>query len=454
MIDLIGKYKIRTLILVSIILIAVISIVLFLDFAYIGTIPKVLILLIFSIAIAFYVSKKISQPIEEIKKSAEEYSQGKFDKGITINAPMEIENLAIALQKMGNELKKRIDKISLQKNEQEAMFSSMKEGVLAINSNEEIIRINNAAIKFFGISSSPLELKRRKVYEVIRNREMLDFIGESLKSDEPLEKEITAVSNKERNLLVYADPLYDSTSEKIGSVLVINNITKVKQLDKVRQEFVANVSHELKTPITLIKGYVETLHDSENLDKETENKFLKIINKHSEQLNSLIDDLLQLAKLDAANEIKMERKSLLPIVQKSVEQFEENAKKKNIEIKIECDPELKANINASLIERALVNLIDNAIKYSEENNSVIISCKEGNDSIEISVADTGVGIAKEHLDRLFERFYRVDKGRSREMGGTGLGLAIVKHVALVHKGKVAVESTPGKGSVFTIELPK
>ncbi len=414
---------------------------------------EVAIVVLFTVLVSFFVSKHISKPIEEIQRTAEEIARGNFSGRTETGGSREIKALADALNKMARELERRIEKISLQKNEQEAMFLSMKEGVIAINTREEIIRINRAALKFFGISATAPELKYKRVFEVIRNAEMLDFIRASLNTDEHLEREITVYGEKERILLVNADPLFDVKENKIGTIVVMNNITRIKHLDKMRQEFVANVSHELKTPITSIKGYVETLLSNPDVDEETRVKFLSVINKQSDRLNAIIDDLLQLAKLDKNKDIELSEGEICPVLENATQCCAKKIASKNISLKISCEENLTARINENLLERALANLIDNAVKYSDEAGEVIIAAEKKNGAIRISVKDFGAGIAKERHARLFERFYRVDKSRSRELGGTGLGLAIVKHIALVHGGKVYVKSEPGKGSEFVIELP-
>jgi two-component system phosphate regulon sensor histidine kinase PhoR len=410
------------------------------------------VVFLLSVFASYFISRYICRPLEEIRKGAEDFASGNLNQQISVSGSEEMEALADSLNRMAKELKKRIEKISLQKSEQEAMFLSMKEGVLAINSSEQIIRVNRATLDFFNIDEQPVNLKRRPVYEIIRNADMLEFIRKSLNTDGHLEEEITVLGEKEMVLLVNADPLYNAEKKKIGTLIVMNDITRVKEWDKMRQEFVANVSHELKTPITSIKGYVETLLGGDVKDAATQERFLRIIAKHSERLNAIISDLLQLAKLDKAKEINLEEKNLLPILETAVQNCTAEARGKDIKIEISCGADLKAKVNESLLERAIINLLENALRYSDTKRILAYAEKKG-ENILIGVKDWGVGIAKEHHERLFERFYRVDKGRSRESGGTGLGLSIVKHIALAHNGRAKVESEIGKGSNFVIELP-
>jgi two-component system phosphate regulon sensor histidine kinase PhoR len=225
----------------------------------------------------------------------------------------------------------------------------------------------------------------------------------------------------------------------------------------MRRDFAANVSHEVKTPLTAIKGFVETLrHSCSEAPEETE-RFVGIIEKHVNRLTAIVDDLISLSRIerdDEKKEIKLERNPIKQVVQSAIDSCLEKAESKKITIDFMCEENISAMIDPTLLEQAIVNLIDNAINYSNEGNSMSISVVAQDTMAVISVRDYGIGIAKEHLPRLFERFYRADNARSRKMGGTGLGLAIVKHIAQAHGGHVASVSEPGKGSTFSIHLPK
>lgn len=241
----------------------------------------------------------------------------------------------------------------------------------------------------------------------------------------------------------------------------LNTITRQRnelaRLENIRKEFVANVSHELKTPITSIKGYIETLRDGAIDDRENALEFIEIISRQTERLNSIIEDLLCLSRIEKDNEsqdVELSVSKVRPVIVNAVNSVLAIAAKSNVTVNIECSDDLNAKINARLLEQAVINLIDNAVKYSEPGSTVEVSAYQEGGKVTIKVQDHGCGIEKEHLDRLFERFYRVDKARSRKLGGTGLGLAIVKHIAQSHNGFVNVESTPGKGSTFYITVPE
>lgn len=240
-------------------------------------------------------------------------------------------------------------------------------------------------------------------------------------------------------------------------IFIFIETARIRRLENIRKDFVANVSHELKTPITSIKGFAETLLDSSVQDPQQTHRFLEVIAKHSQRLDAIVDDLLSLSRFEenrSKRNVAFKKVHLKSILSAAIELSDIKAHQKQITINLNCLDDLKANANTLLLEQAVFNLIDNAIKYSEPDNTIKITAQELEKEIYISVQDNGCGIEQKHLSRIFERFYVVDKSRSRKLGGTGLGLAIVKHIAQVHKGSVAVESTIGKGSVFTIHLPK
>jgi two-component system phosphate regulon sensor histidine kinase PhoR len=256
-------------------------------------------------------------------------------------------------------------------------------------------------------------------------------------------------------------PLHDGSGRNIGVLVVMNDVTRLRRLENIRRDFVANVSHELKTPITSIKGYVETLLDGAIDNKEDAARFLGIVVKQTNQLYAIIEDLLSLSRIEKQSEdgeVALSIGNLHQILAEAVQTCQMKASEKNIRISINCPEKLQINMNATLLEQAVVNLVVNAIKYSDAGSEVIVAAEEktqddGTSRVVISVRDFGIGIAKKHLPRLFERFYRSDKARSRKLGGTGLGLSIVKHIAQAHGGDVSVQSQEGQGSTFFISLP-
>jgi two-component system phosphate regulon sensor histidine kinase PhoR len=297
----------------------------------------------------------------------------------------------------------------------------------------------------------------RTIPELVRNRQLQEFITKSLESSDPIETRILLhEAGVEQHLQAHGTALLDGQAQRIGALIVLNDITELHKLQMVRTDFVANVSHELKTPVTSIKGFIETLLDGAKNRPEDLQRFLEIISRQTERLNSIIDDLLTLSRVEQQTEkaqISFEDVSLRGILLESVELCHHRAEQKQISLEVDCQEGLRAYINPSLLEQALVNLIDNAVKYSDPGNPVSVRAFGANREICIEIKDCGCGIAKEHQPRLFERFYRVDKARSRKLGGTGLGLAIVKHIVQAHKGQISIDSVLGTGSTFTLHLP-
>lgn len=404
-------------------------------------------------AISYIISRKISKPIEKMKVGAERFSRGDFETAIQVSAAEEIEVLAGSLNKMAGQLNERFDTIAGQRNELEAVLSSMAEGVIAVNSEGKIISFNKAARDLLSVESDDVE--KKGIEEVVLDSKMQKFVSDALKSDEAISMEITAGEKRDRFLNVYGRKLEYSSHSEPGAIIVFNDFTKIVQLENVRRDFVANVSHELKTPITSIKGFVETLLDGGVESKEDVERFLGIIARHTDRLNAIIEDLLILCRIQDAGEnerISIEKANIRHCIAAAVETCVLKAREKDIKIDIQSE-DIECQIDPFLIEQALVNLIDNAIKYSEREKSIEIFTEKVDSQLKITVKDHGFGIAKGHLERIFERFYVTDKARTRQLGGTGLGLSIVKHICQAHGGKVEVASVPGKGSEFKIFLP-
>ncbi|MGA8179525.1 MAG: ATP-binding protein, partial [Desulfobacterales bacterium] len=404
--------------------------------------------------ISLYVSQRISRPIEKLKKGAEFFARGNLSHRMPGTDLVEIDSLIEALNQMAVELEDRLNTIVRQKNELTAVLSSMAEGVIAVDMDERIISINRAGAKIFEDLSQ--NLLNRSIPEAIRNPDLQKFIDKALSSKENLEEDITLYQKGERILNIHNTPLEDAAGQRTGILVVMNDVTHLRKLENMRKDFAANVSHELKTPLTAIKGFVETLRTSEGVDPKETQRFLSIIEKHVNRLTAIIENLMKLSKIerqDETSEIRLEDSSVKSIILPAIQSCREKIAAKNITVDLVCPEDISARLDSRLMIQALVNLLDNAINYSSEKSDIKISATVIDKELQICVQDYGIGISKEHWSRLFERFYRVDKARSRELGGTGLGLAIVKHIAHAHGGRVSVESTPGKGSAFSLHLP-
>ncbi len=407
-----------------------------------------LILMIF-----FVVAQRLSKPLSEVAQNMERVAQGDLKVRLPDYSASELHRISLAFNQLIERLEKQLQQINEQKNQQRAIFQSMNEGILAINQHEQIIALNRAAAEILKISE---EAKGKNLHEVIRNSQLIQVIEQALRGKQLVEDEIILRGEPQRYIRVHGTPLKDEQQKIIGAMVVLSDVTRIKRLEEVRKDFVANVSHEIRTPLTSIQGFVETLLDGALSDPHTAQRFLNIIHNQAKRLNSIIEDLMVLASLEQKEErsgFQFTQERLAPVIQNAVQVCLAQAEQKHIKISTSCPEELQLKMNASLLEQALVNLITNAIKYSPENTQVEITAQMKDNEVEIKVADQGIGIPKEFHDRIFERFYRVDKARSRQLGGTGLGLSIVKHIVKVHNGRVAVQSKVGQGSTFFIYLP-
>jgi two-component system phosphate regulon sensor histidine kinase PhoR len=405
-------------------------------------------------ALSLFISRRISRPIEEIRQGAERFARGELGNRLAVKGSREILGLAGAMNQMAAQLDDRIRAVLQQRNEQEAVLASMVEGVLAVDTEERIIRINGAAAGLLGVGVE--EVQGRRIQEVVRKADLLRFVARALSGKAPVEGDIVLRDESERFLQAHGTVLRDTRAQDIGALIVLNDVTRLRRLENIRRDFVANVSHELKTPVTAIKGSVETLLDGALQKPEDARRFLEIVTRQADRLNAIIDDLLALSRIEQEaerHEIPLQQGRLSEVLYGAIQACEVGAAAKSIRIVCSCPETLQARINPPLLEQAMVNLIDNSVKYSRPESEVRVEALQEGEEILIRVQDQGCGIGAEHLPRLFERFYRVDKARSRKAGGTGLGLAIVKHIIQAHSGRIAVTSTPGKGSTFTIHLP-
>jgi two-component system phosphate regulon sensor histidine kinase PhoR len=404
--------------------------------------------------VCLLISRRISRPIETMRQGAERYAQGDLSHRLQPPDTIELAALAEAMNQMAGELERRMQAVINQRNESQAVLSSMVEGVVALNSEERIMDINAAGARL--LKRPAEQLKARSIQEIMRSRDLHHMVQKTLADGVNTEGDVTLYQNGQQILSIHCTPLMDAGGNRMGILLVMNDVTQLRRLENMRRDFAANVSHEIKTPLTAIQGFVETLaHGSVDQSEEAQ-RFLGIIQKHVRRLSTIIDDLMQLSRLEQDQETyhpKTEPSSVVEVIRAATQLCGSTAKKKNIRIAIEADPKLKLDMDSDLIEQALVNLLDNAIKYSPANSTITIGAHKNDPTAQIWIEDQGIGIAQKHLARLFERFYRVDKARSRNMGGTGLGLAIVKHIIQSHGGWVSVDSVHGKGSIFTLHLP-
>lgn len=398
-------------------------------------------------------TRRISNPLGTISRNSTKLEEG----GVADRQPPsgieEIDALAQSIDRMAERLHDRIQKVVRQRDEQNVLFACMTEGVLAVDPERRIIRMNAAARRLFDIADT--NQRGRKVSEVVRHADLLAMIETTFQSEEMVEYNIT-IPERSIFLQAHGSLLLAEDGEILGALMVLSDVTQLRKLEVMRRDFVSNVSHELKTPITSIKGFLDTLLDTEDVSEGDRERFMDIISQQVNRLQSIVEDLLTFSNLEYEidkGHIELMKTRIKPIIKNAVQTCSNKADSRNIELRVNVGQDLEGEINSQLLEQALINLIDNSIKYSAEQTAVDISAKRLNGSILIEVADEGIGIPPEHVNRIFERFYCVDKSRSRSMGGTGLGLAIVKHIAIAHHGRVEVESESGQGSRFRIIIP-
>lgn len=420
---------------------------------YIRTIigSSIFVALILMVMVVSTFTASIVVPLQEMTGVAREMAEGKLDMVLTVNSDDELGELGRGLNYMSERLRGTISQITEEKNKIKAILKSMNDGVIAIDRKGSIILINAAVERMFNVKSELIVGK--SLIEVVRNFDLEKFLREALKSEKGLLKELQMFVPDLKTFRISTAPLTNE-SGVVGTVAVMRDITAFREVERMKTEFVANVSHELKTPLTSIKGFVETLLDGALDDRNTRRHFLEIINDEADRLNRLINDLLSLSKIEAKyKEIVRTPLDLERMINSTVSILSPQAKEKNLTINVNIRQSLPTvDADEDMIGQVMINLIDNAVKYTPAGGQVNITAEKEANWVKVAVSDTGIGIPRESLPRLFERFYRVDKARSREMGGTGLGLAIVKHIMEVHGGKIEVDSEVGKGSTFTFYL--
>jgi two-component system phosphate regulon sensor histidine kinase PhoR len=414
-----------------------------------------LVVAVLAAVVGFGVYRRIVGPLDEIRRGVDRFARGELTTRIAVPRSKEAAGLAQAVNQMAEQLDDRLNTVLRQRNELDAVLASMVEGVLAVDAEERVLSINRAAARMLGVSGA--SARGRTIQEVLRNPELQDFVGRALEADAPIEGEaVLREAAGERFLQAHGSVLRDAQGERIGALIVLNDVTRLRRLENVRRDFVANVSHELRTPITSIKGSVETLLDGAIENRRDTQKFLAVVAKHADRLESIIDDLLLLSRIEQEAEradLQTEPALVRDILAEAVDACALKAADKQITVETDCPEPLRIEANAPLLTQALINLIDNAVKYSPHGATVRVEASSEGETVTIAVHDRGCGIPEVHLARLGERFYRVDRARSRRQGGTGLGLAIVKHILEAHGGRFSVESVVGEGSTFRVHLP-
>lgn len=411
------------------------------------------IIIPFSIGFAWFLWRRVIKPLEEVNSTAREMARGNLDRELRIYTGDEFGELARSINDMARQLKNTIDEITEARNQAGAILDSIADGVIAVNKSGEVLFINPVVEKVFGIDQKASQGKN--ILGVIRNYDVERLLEKALRTEKPVSQEIRLIYPEPKVFYVNATPLQGHGRQKGGAVVLFNDITQRKKLEDMRTEFVANVSHELRTPLTSIRGFLETLLEGKIEDQATIRRFLEIINRETARLTRLIDDLLNLSKIEERQVVhRWQAVQLLDTVNRAVIMFQAQAKEQNLELVTELPAELPVvRGDPDMLAQVLINLVDNAIKFTPAGGRITVRAGANEENVRIDVEDTGIGIPPENIPRIFERFYRVEKSRSRELGGIGLGLAIVKHIIRAHGGKTGVESIVGKGSKFSFTLP-
>ncbi len=404
-----------------------------------------LIALIFTALLGYILSKTITKPITEITKQATKLTIGDFDQKVKIYGDDEIGRLGETFNNMAARLKEAIYQHEEEKEKFSSILTHMSDGVLATDSVGDIIVVNQRALEIIGLDEN--QLLGRKLNDIFDQLQIPNN-GESILLKYEFENEIKV-------LKMAFNMIQRLNRGEIGTIIVLYDVTKELKLEQMRKDFVANVSHELRTPLTTLKSYLEALEDGAIEDKDIAKRFIHVACNETDRMIRLVTDLLQLSRLDEnKTKIVKYQVAIEEMIEDVIDRFSFQCKKRNIKIEVNMSQKLpKVKVDRNQIDQVLDNLFSNAIKYTKENGKITVSAKESNKKIYVEVADTGIGISKKHVTRLFERFYRVDKARSREMGGTGLGLSIARDIIKVHHGEIFIESELNVGTKVKFYIP-
>ena len=405
-----------------------------------------------SLIMSYLVARSITRPVAEIVQAAKRMVGGEFHPRIRPGSTDEVSDLARVLNHMAASIEEKIEALKQDRAKMAATLIAMQEGVMVLAVDGTVRLINPAMERMIGRQGA--ELTGKSYWEVIRQPRLHEFIAHALAGGTGATTEIGLGAGSDRIFQVYTSSLSEGEEYSAGLVLVFHDISDLRRLEQVRKDFVANVSHELRTPLTAIKGYVEALRDDPKIELPQRHRFLEIIETHTDRLNLIITDLLLLSKIESGQiPLKQEPVELALLINRTLGLLSHQIDRKQHKIVLDIPATLPAvSGDEERLGQVFSNLLDNAVKYTPDKGTLTITAVLNDTMIEVAIEDTGIGIPPKDLSRIFERFYRVDKARSRELGGTGLGLAIVKHLVEAHGGTVSVQSA-GKGSRFTVRLP-
>jgi two-component system phosphate regulon sensor histidine kinase PhoR len=409
--------------------------------------------IVISTALVLLLVQVITRPLGEFARVVRQLAQGNWNARVKYRNQDELGEVARSLNDFSDKIRETVSALEESKARLEAILVNMESGVLLVNSSGQVVLVNPAAEETLGILLR--DILGKSQVEALQNYSLSSLISMVFSEWQIQSAEISLFYPEERILEATAAPVLGEGGKRSGVVVVLYDLTRIRRLERVRAEFVANVSHELKTPVTSIKGFAETLLDGALYNHRSAEEFVNIINEEADRLSRLVNDLLELSRI----EFRDVEPQLIPLdltseIKKIIDLLEPRFRKKRLSLKAELPKQpVIVQADSDMIRQSLENLMDNSLKYTPEGGQVMISLLPGQEEVVVVVKDSGIGIPAEDLSRVFERFYRVDKTRSRKLGGTGLGLAIVKHIVSAHGGRVWAESEPGRGSSFYFSLP-
>jgi two-component system phosphate regulon sensor histidine kinase PhoR len=404
---------------------------------------------------ALAIWRKWIAPWRHIEQLVRQIAGGGRPRTFLVNGGAVAQRVGLALEIISARQQELGRQIAGRESGTQTILGAMQDGLLVVDQSLRVTLVNHAFRKLFGLPEISLGTP---LLDIVRDATVDRLIGETLRTGKAMQSELLRVdskTNSERDVEISAVPMRDEADLTTGVVVLFHDITQLKQADKVRRDFVANVSHELRTPLSILRGYVETLLDNPQTSDEELLRILQVMERHSKRLGLLVDDLLTLAQFESRNAVlQFSDVQLAELFESVIRDWGKKLAQKQVKVVIDLSPDARTiRADEARLHEVLYNLLDNALKYSRENGEVRLRAAQHGHEIALSVNDNGIGISKDNLPRIFERFYRADKARSRELGGTGLGLAIVKHIAQLHGGRVEAESEPGKGTTIRVILP-
>jgi two-component system phosphate regulon sensor histidine kinase PhoR len=399
--------------------------------------------------------QKWSAPWPQIEQLVSQIARGESPSTFLVNGGAGPHRVGLALETIFARQQELDRQIAGRESDTQTILGAMEDGVLVVDARSRITLMNPTFQKLFDLHDPAVGVP---LVEALRHATLDQLVAETLETGEAMRSELSVANSRthgERLIEVSAVPIKKADDEMSGAVVLFHDITELKQLDQIRREFVANVSHELRTPLSILRGYIEVLLDEPETPREELTRILSIMERHSKRLQRLVDDLLSLAQLESSQAtLELSAVRVDELFNNLIRDWKEKLAAKNLKVIVDLTPEaFTLHADGTRLEEVLYNLLDNAVKFSRENGQIHLQAIRRGSDIVLSVTDNGLGIGKEHLPRIFERFYRADKARSRELGGTGLGLAIVKHITQLHGGRVEAESELGHGTTIRMVLP-